>query len=244
LANASNADSVVKGKYESHRRGIELLSKPEEELETAVPSASQSAADNSRSPAAAQLRLLMSQVNDLKSEREVLEHELKSATMDMKHQFLSALAQDGAINEPALSVEKLGQLYGPLQKRVRESIDFQGTLLQQVQTLNNDFVKDKADGKGPSAREELLKELATAHDIYMEVQNNLQEGAKFYNDLTQLLLSFQSKISDFCFARKAEKEELLKDLTSSIATSAAGPGNAPPTSVPAYHASSGNYFTL
>lgn len=234
LANASNADNVVKGKFESHRRGIELLSRPEGELETAVPSASQSAADNSRSPAAAQLRLLMSQVNALKSEREVLEHELKNATIDMKQQFLGALAQDGAINEPAVSVEKLGQVYGPLQKRIRESIDFQASLIQQIQTVNEDFVKDKSDGKGPSAREELLKELATAHDIHMEVQNNLQEGAKFYNDLTQLLLSFQSKISDFCFARKAEKEELLKDLTSSYAGNASS--NAPPSEVPSYHA--------
>ena len=103
LANASNADNVVKGKFENHRKGIDLLSRPEGELETAVPSASQSAADNSRSPAAAQLRLLMNQVNDLKSEREVLEHELKNAAIDMKQQFLGALAQDGAVNEPALS---------------------------------------------------------------------------------------------------------------------------------------------
>ena len=133
LANASNADNVVKGKFESHRRGIELLSQQEGDLETAVPSASQSAADNSRSPAAAQLRLLMNQVNDLKSEREVLEHELKNATTDMKHVFLGALSQDGAINEPAMSVEKLGQIYGPLQKRIRESIEFQASLIQQIQ---------------------------------------------------------------------------------------------------------------
>lgn len=137
LSNASNADNVVKSKFESHRRGIELLSRSESELETAVPSASQSAADNSRSPAAAQLRLLMNQVNDLKSEREVFEHELKNATIDMKQQFLSALAQDGAVNEPVLSVEKLGQVYGPLQKRIRESLEYQGNLIQQIQVKLN-----------------------------------------------------------------------------------------------------------
>jgi programmed cell death 6-interacting protein len=53
--------------------------------------------------------------------------------VDMKQLFLGALTQDGAVNEPAMSVEKLGQVYGPLQKRIRESIDFQASLIQQIQ---------------------------------------------------------------------------------------------------------------
>lgn len=237
LENAVSADATVQSKLDLHRRGIEMLSRSEQELEAAIPSATQSASDNSHSPSAAQLRILMGQVAELKSDREVLECELKSATVDMKEQFLSALAHDGNVNEPAMSVEKLGEVYGPIQKRIRESIELQTSLLSEIQHYNENFVKEKAGGTEPSAREELMKELAIAHDIHMEVQNNLQEGSKFYNDLTQMLLSFQSKISDFCFARKAEKDELLKDLTSSYASS--GPPSSAPN-LPSHHNLPGN----
>lgn len=68
----------------------------------------------------------------IKAERESIESELKSATIDMKDTFLSALAQDGAINEPAISFENLGKTYGPLQKQVNESVEKQGSLLERI----------------------------------------------------------------------------------------------------------------
>lgn len=73
------------------------------------------------------------QVETIKAERDTIECELKSATVDMKSKFLNALAQDGAISEHAMSVESLGVVYGPLQRQVKESLQKQEALVADIQ---------------------------------------------------------------------------------------------------------------
>ena len=72
----------------------------------------------------------------MKAERDVIESELKSATTDMKSVFLAALAKDGVIDEPNLTVEHIGKCYGPLQKQVRESAARQEELISKIQVRN------------------------------------------------------------------------------------------------------------
>lgn len=229
INNAIAADKLVRQKFETNSNGMEMLSKSTDELHQSIPVGNGCV---SNSAAVIKLRELMETVETIKVERDVIESEFKSATVDMKDQFLQALAQDGAINEPALSVASIGKTLAPLQSQVQESLSRQQGLIQEIQETHSRFTTEC--GSGVSSRDQLLQQLAASYDIFSELKHNLMEGTKFYNDLTQLLIVFQNKISDFCFARKTEKDELLKDLTSESSRMAAGVT----PSIPTHHGAS------
>ena len=72
--------------------------------------------------------------------------------------------------------------------------------MAEIQKNHEQFVKE--NGGGSNARDDMLKKLAAANDAYFELKGNLQEGTKFYNDLTQLLVTFQSKVITTCRLKK------------------------------------------
>uniref|UniRef100_A0A3B4X9J4 Programmed cell death 6 interacting protein n=1 Tax=Seriola lalandi dorsalis TaxID=1841481 RepID=A0A3B4X9J4_SERLL len=229
LDKAVQADQVVRDRYGSHCDMIALLCKPENELNAAIPSANPTKTLQG-SEVVNVLRSQLAQLDEMKKERETLEGEIKAVTFDMSTAFLTALAQDGAINEEQLSLSQLDQLYGAYNQRVQATLRTQEELLGQVQTSHQEFSSLKQSNTEANQREEVLKKLASAHDSYVEISSNLREGTKFYNDLTEILLKFQNKCSDIVFARKTERDELLKELQQSIAREP----SAPNFSVPAY----------
>lgn len=239
IRNATSADKTVRDTFDKHQHGMELLSKPQAELENACPASSGGNISNCSS--VAELRRLMESVDTIKAEREVIESELKSATVDLKEQFLNALAQDGAINEPSISVGSIGKALAPFREQVNDSITRQESLIKDIQNAHQAFVNET--GGGSASRDVFLSELASAYDNFTTLQNNLKEGTKFYNDLTQLLVTFQNKVSDFCFARKTEKDELMKSLTEESSRMSSAPGGTP-TPKPTYGGgSAGNFFS-
>ncbi|CAH0398967.1 unnamed protein product [Chilo suppressalis] len=220
IDNAVRADQIVQQKFQQHKDSIQLLTGSEGELSAEVPDAPEqmAAADQPLR----ELQQLMQEVEELKRDREVLESELKEARVDLRDQFAQALVQGGSIDEPALSAPALAALMGPLQRRLEESIARQEALISRIQTAHTAWTAARGE---MGDRDAALGRLCAAHDAYHDLTANLQEGSKFYNDLTQLLVAFQNKVSDFCFARKTEKDELLKDLTQE----ASRPAPAPPT---------------
>uniref|UniRef100_A0A673LSA6 Programmed cell death 6-interacting protein n=1 Tax=Sinocyclocheilus rhinocerous TaxID=307959 RepID=A0A673LSA6_9TELE len=209
LDKAVQADQVVRERYTAHCEMIALLCKPENELSAAIPSANP-AKTLQGSEVVNVLRAQLAQLDEVKREREILEGEVKSVTFDMTTKFLTALAQDGAINEEALTASELETRYGSHTQRVQQNLRRQEELLSQIQVSHQEFSALKQSNSEANNREEVLKKLASAHDNYIEISSNIKEGTKFYNDLTEILLKFQNKCSDIVFARKTERDELLK----------------------------------
>lgn len=232
LDKALQADGKVKERYQSHRDSIALLCKPEPELNAAIPSANP-AKTMQGSEVVNVLKSLLTNLDEVKKEREGLENDLKSLNFDMTSRFLTALAQDGVINEEALSVTELDRIYGGLTTKVQESLKKQEGLLKNIQVSHQEFSKMKQSNNEANLREEVLKNLAAAYDNFVELVANLKEGTKFYNELTEILVRFQNKCSDIVFARKTERDELLKDLQQSIAREP----SAPSIPTPAYQSS-------
>ncbi|XP_072929471.1 programmed cell death 6-interacting protein [Epargyreus clarus] len=227
IDNAVRADAIVQQKFNQHKESIELLSRSDGEINAGVPDAPAGAgADRD---AAATLRALMEEVETLKAERDAIEAELKDTTVDLREQFLAALAADGALDEPALSAGALGAALAPLQRRAAATLRAQDALAERLRAAH---AQHAAARGGAGARDEALGRLCAAHDAYQDLTGNLREGVKFYNDLTQLLVAFQNKVSDFCFARKTEKDELLKDLTQEASRSAPAAAPAPAAETP------------
>lgn len=57
-----------------------------------------------------------------------------------------------------------------------------------MQAAHAEFVSET--GAKAGGRESMMCELASAHDAFRDLLNNLKEGTKFYNDLTQVSVYF------------------------------------------------------
>lgn len=95
----------------------------------------------------------------------------------MSDEFAKVLAENGVINEEKLSSEKIQELFKPLKDQVEQSIKRQEVVMAEVEQWNKRFAQERHSAGG-EGREQLLKQLATAYDVFFELQGDLNEGTK------------------------------------------------------------------
>ncbi|KHJ42964.1 BRO1-like domain protein [Trichuris suis] len=217
---AKNADSIVQQGLSQHFEGIEKLSKTETDLRASIPGLARSASMR-QSAVVLKLQEMMNQVTELKRDREEIEKEFENAKLEMTPIFLRAFAESSIVVEEAVSKKHLDETFSPIQTLVTESIQAQEKLTDAILNANEQFVREKGADSSID-RDNMLRMLANAHDAFLELHANVKEGTKFYNDMTPLIVRLQQKISDFCFARKTEKDDLMRDVQQSIINQPSG----------------------
>lgn len=240
IRNAMDADEKVKRKFKDHETEISLLSNESlEAIRDAIPSGYQGN-NYSNAPCVSRLRKLMQDVGDLKQSRQDLENKFKNLDLtQIKKRFEDASKnQVVPFDDNAMIAEVMGEVFGPLEKRARESREQQDALIKEIQCANEDFldIRGQSDSSAHT-RDDFFRRLASAHDAFNDLLRHLQEGTKFYNDLTEILVNVQTKVDDFCASRKIEHDEYVKSFGDTPAKevekpppASVAPASAPPAS--------------
>jgi len=221
LTNARNADKIVREKFETNIRAIDILSKDESALIDSIPVGGAQSLSGQGQKAVASLKSFMDQIKLLKGERDALEQKFKAGgdTEEIIEKFSQLNTESNLFNDEALSTEHLEKTYGPMQAAVTDSISRQDELIAKITCANDEFVQSKT-GATSDPRSEMMSELAKGYDAFIELMSNLAEGTKFYNNLTKILTTYQSNVNDFILARNTEKEDLMKSLQGNLANKA------------------------
>jgi len=75
----------------------------------------------------------------------------------------------------------------PIDERVKASLEEQEQVVKAIQVNSDEFFGRKTGDTGTlTRRDQIMRQLAEGYDAFSSLQNNIQEGTKFYNDLTQV----------------------------------------------------------
>eukprot|EP01135_Chromosphaera_perkinsii_P008916 Nk52_evm26s1524 gene=Nk52_evmTU26s1524 len=226
LNQARESDGVVRQKFATNKTNIETLCSSESELRELIPSAEASSLSDGGKKAFHELKELLYKLRICgEQERSKLDSQLKQ--MVKEDDIVPKLLQgaNAEANKNNIMDEAMKK-YLPVQQSIQTNCDEQEAILKKIRDANVRFTADKTNNNLQQQRENALKNLETAYVAYKELDANLQEGTKFYNDVAESLLKMQGKIGDFCFARETERSETSAELAAQ--TQQPPPRPAPP----------------
>lgn len=243
LQQAIEGDGKIKQKFDENKSGIVVLCKPPDELNAIIPKATgtlQRTASGRDASGVEDLKALLTQLDQLRVQRDGLETKLEQAKENDHIQELLLQHADGSVDQPSLFAQQLSSVYGALETEVNQSVAKTTEVLSETRQANQVFVAGRESGQA-NEREGMVADLGVRYETALELFSNLEEGHKFYGKLFTMCKKYHNKVSDFVEARKIEKQETLADLTHSIAASETESYATHPAA-PARSASGGNSY--
>ncbi|KAK9239551.1 BRO1-like domain-containing protein [Lipomyces kononenkoae] len=222
---AADSDEVVRQKFREHESTLRLLSKDLKDIEDFLPKDSVAMSiDPDLEHRSSELRQKMNEVSKIEYRRRKFAEDVKekaknddvSEVILQETSRLERLDPFGKIE--ATQFEKLFtarlKMYDDDKKWVEDETETQTGLLTDIELANMDFSAALAKSRGQmlSDRERALQTLELGYFKYQELLSNLEEGRKFYNDLSRPMTQFQDECKDFVYSRRVEAREVEADL--------------------------------
>ena len=100
--------------------------------------------------------------------------------------------------------EKRLQRYDDDRIMVSDELDEQEHISAQLKEANSAFVAARSGDTSTKEREQALQRLENTYIKYKEIVSNLDQGRKFYNDLSNIVTRFRDESRAFRYQRRVE----------------------------------------
>ncbi|EJD49812.1 BRO1-domain-containing protein [Auricularia subglabra TFB-10046 SS5] len=197
---AGNSDALVRAKWEE----VETL--VEDDLERAVPSSTGPTATSPES------RALRAALDELEDARARVAHIATSARNTSEQDDITGRVERLVRGmerwkrvTPALfgdAIDEALARYDEMLVSIEEGREELRELVEGVKAADEKFKSARKGSSAVRAREHKLRELENAHALYVEVNGNLDEGLKFYNDLAERLVRLKADCTNWAYEQR------------------------------------------
>lgn len=223
---AANSDSIVEKKLRENEAALRLLSGPDRDIESFVPSSRRANIPPAVDREVSKLRACLNEVSRLESRRrkKVEQLRMKARQDDINPELLQEAARLER-EYPMQSIEavqfedlfeKRLQKYDVDNALVKEEEQEQQATARRLQEANASFVSARRGDSSTKEREKALQTLENAFFKYKEIISNLDVGRKFYNDLAKIVARFRDDARNFAYQRRAEAAQIEADMSTAM----------------------------
>ena len=221
---AQQVDQGIISKYETNLSFVEIFSKPESEILKMLPAGGDNDFVEKNKENLKKLKDYNQYVNNIiESMREnVVNVRAFMSGANFSNDIIYAkekkLTLQQGIEQALKPVAEIINDFNSKLNDVQEKIKL---ILEEASKLN---ASKKAD---PSGNNKFLDELSSSTNRIMEVFSEVDQGLKFYQNLSLLLIDLDKRTSDFVMAREMEKQNLIQILSNAPAGNNQGGYNNP-----------------
>ncbi|KAK2708882.1 tyrosine-protein phosphatase non-receptor type 23-like isoform X2 [Artemia franciscana] len=187
---------------------LKILSQPLDEIEEQLPSLGR-LRNTPHEMHMMEMNRLVKKVEEMKRQRIVFAHQLREALQaDDLTKKLAALSSD---NNPETLFKEEIQKHDQQVQLIEQNLYAQENILQALIETNARFADTrKAINDILAARDDTIKALIDAYDVYDDLRAKTESGIEFYKKLDENLDKLQKRLSSVCSVQEEEREETLK----------------------------------